>query len=114
MSDENGFDIIEPDDYVPPGEVVTLSYSRSAEIKDLFTALAKAQGMFAAADKSTKGQYGMYATLNDILSATKDGREQNNLALIQIPSNGEGQTIAVTSILGHSSGQWIESTLGMA
>ena len=95
------------------GEIVAISYRRSAQLGELFTALAKAQAEFAAAEKSGTAQYGGYPTLNSVLEATKDGRHHNNLALIQIPSNGDGNVITVTTILGHASGQWIESTLGM-
>jgi hypothetical protein len=96
------------------GEVIVMTYRRSTEIHELFTALAKAQGVFSGAEKAATGNFGKYATLDSVLEATKQGREQNSLALIQFPSNGDGNSVTVTTLLGHSSGQWLESTLSCA
>jgi hypothetical protein len=97
------------------------SYRRSSAIAELFTALAKAQGQFQMADRAGEneafkrgGKASTYATLASALEATKEGRSANGLALVQIPSNGAGNNISVTTILGHSSGQWLESTFSVA
>jgi hypothetical protein len=97
------------------------SYRRSSAIAELFTALSKAQGQFQMADRAGEneafkrgGKVSTYATLAAALEATKEGRAANGLALVQIPSNGAGNNISVTTILGHSSGQWLESTFSVA
>jgi hypothetical protein len=97
------------------------SYRRSSAIAELFAALAKAQGQFEMADRAGEndafrrgGKVATYATLASALEATKEGRTANGLALVQIPSNGAGNNISVTTILGHSSGQWLESTFSVA
>jgi hypothetical protein len=97
------------------------SYRRSSAIAELFTALSKAQGQFQMADRAGEneafkrgGKASTYATLAAALEATKEGRAANGLALVQIPSNGAGNNISVTTILGHSSGQWLESTFSVA
>lgn len=95
------------------GKVITQFYRRSAEIKELFLALAKAQAMFSAAPKDGTGNFGKYATLESVIETTKEGRKENDLAIVQIPGNIHGNHISVTTILGHSSGQWIESTFAV-
>ena len=75
-------------------------------------ALAKAQGAFEAAEKAGKNNFGKYATLESVFEATKTGRQENGLAVVQLPGN-IGDAVAVTTILGHSSGQWIESVFAV-
>jgi hypothetical protein len=87
-------------------------YRRSRELGELFAALAKAQGAFEAAEKAGKNNFGKYATLESVFEATKTGRQENGLAVVQLPGN-IGDAVAVTTILGHSSGQWIESVFAV-
>ncbi len=96
------------------GEIVSTYYSRSAQLNELFAAHAKAQATFEPAEKAGKSNFGKHATLESVLEATAKGRAENHLALIQMPGNGDNHNIAVTTILGHSSGQWVESRLQMA
>jgi hypothetical protein len=93
-------------------EPETVLYRRSPELNELFAALAKAQGAFAPAEKAGQSNFGKHATLESVLEATKDGRQSNGLAIIQIPGN-LGDAVAVTTILGHASGQWIESVFAV-
>ena len=98
------------------GEIISTFYSRSPELNELFSALANAQGEFESAKRAATNPHfkSKYATLEAVLEATADGRKNNKLALIQMPGNGNGNNIAVTTILGHSSGQWIESRFEVA
>lgn len=95
-------------------ETIEMTYRRSEQISDLFTALGKAQGLFANAEKVGENPHfhSRYATLEAVIEATKQGRVDNNLVVIQMPVNIE-DAIGVTTLLGHSSGQWIESTLAV-
>ena len=103
-----------PEDYdANTGEIVERFYRRSRELNELFSALSKAQSVFPAAEKDGNGNFGKYATLASVFEATKEGRQQNSLAVIQMPGNGSGNHITVTTVLGHSSGQWIESTISI-
>jgi hypothetical protein len=103
------------------GEIVSVNYRRSTELNELFSALAKAQTVFAAAERAGEnkflkkegtGKAHTYATLESVLEATKEGRDKNSLAIIQMPGN-TGENIAITTLLGHSSGQWIESSFAV-
>src|SRR5882724_1333332 len=96
------------------GEIVTALYRRSGELGELFAALAKAQGMFASAEKAGDNPHfrSKYATLETVVEATRKGRDANNLAVLQMPGN-LGDAVAVTTLLGHASGQWIESTFAV-
>lgn len=93
---------------------LTATYRRSQQIELLFTALAKAQASFTHAEKAGDNPHfhSRYATLETVLDATKKGRAENSLAVIQMPVNLP-DTIGVTTLLGHSSGQWIESTIAV-
>jgi hypothetical protein len=97
------------------GEIIAAYHRRSAECGELYGALAKAQGTFVPADRSGKNPHfrSTYATLEAVISASREGCAANGLAIMQLPGN-IGENIAVTTILGHSSGQWIESTFYMA
>jgi hypothetical protein len=105
--------------------IVGMTYRRSSEISELFGALAKAQASYGALEKtktaSVKGQsrrgteyeYSYtYATLADTIEATK-ALHENGISVMQFPVV-LGEKIAITTLLGHQSGQWIESTIEAA
>jgi hypothetical protein len=92
----------------------TTQYRRSLRLDALFAALAKAQGQFESAEKTRENAHfhSKYTTLETVMEATREGRKANGLAVIQMPVN-QGDEVAVITLLGHSSGQWIESTLSV-
>jgi hypothetical protein len=96
------------------GEVTAVSYRHSEQLDQLFAALCKAQAVFEAAEKSGDNPHfrSKYATLESALEATKKGRSENGLCVLQLPCNIQN-AIGVTTLLGHSSGQWIESTIAI-
>ena len=96
------------------GEVLDFGYRHSAELNELFTALNKAQAVFESAEKSGLNPHfrSKYATLESVLEATKKGRAENGLAIIQMPTNYRN-AIGVITLLGHVSGQWIQSTVSV-
>lgn len=86
----------------------------------LYAALAKFQGVVPAVEKNrtanipTKsgGSYSYaYADLGDIWSAIRKPLADNNLAVVQLLSGGEQGKTRLTTIIGHSSGQELRSTL---
>ncbi len=80
----------------------------------LFAALAKAQGDIAAAEASqtnTHFDY-TYANLQNCLDACRKPLSDNELAVIQRPTIDDG-VVHMHTILGHSSGQFIEDTMPM-
>lgn len=90
---------------------INQSSYRSAELKDLFTALAKAQAEMQTAGLSAENPYfkTRYADLAAIVKASRPALTKNGLSIIQqIITNDEGHTYLHT-MLCHCSGQWVES-----
>lgn len=84
---------------------------RSGELKDLFTALAKAQAEMQTAGLSSENPYfkTRYADLAAIVKASRPALTKNGLSIIQqIITSDEGHTYLHT-LLCHASGQWVES-----
>ncbi|CAN5155004.1 ERF family protein [soil metagenome] len=84
---------------------------RSAELKDLFTALAKAQSEMQTAGLSAENPYfkTRYADLAAIVKASRPALTKYGLSIIQqIITSDEGHTYLHT-LLCHISGQWVES-----
>lgn len=86
---------------------------KSEQVNELFTALAKAQGELEAAIKdSTNPHYRFYyADLNSVWNACRKALSKNNLCVLQTHEPSEKGTLRTITTLGHSSGQWISSTL---
>lgn len=100
--------------FLPPQEVhVHLTHSH--EIGKLAGALAKAQGSFETVTKDAKNPFfkSRYADLATVISATSKALSANDLAFIQSPGNVTGKSLTLTSILAHSSGEWIRGELEM-
>jgi hypothetical protein len=110
----------------PPAAIVPeVSYEftpprRSAEIKNLAMALAKAQKALKPALKtsenpffSKEGRKATYADLAAHIEAAKDALADNDLAVLQ-PASAHGQLVCITTILVHgASGEFIEQDLVM-
>lgn len=87
--------------------------SRSIELNELFSALAKSQSEMNIAGMTSSNPFfkSKYADLAEIVRASRPALSKNNLSIIQqILPNEDGQLLLHT-ILGHSSGQWIESRM---
>lgn len=83
---------------------------KSEQINELAKALAKAQADIEKARKSSKNPHykSSYADLSDIIDACRDALSENGLSVSQWPDVIEGEK-GLTSILMHTSGQWISS-----
>lgn len=84
---------------------------RSDELKDLFTALAKAQAEMDTAELSSENPFfkTRYADLAAIVKASRPALTKHGLSIIQqIITHEDGQTMLHT-LLCHNSGQWVES-----
>lgn len=93
--------------------VVTEKPSRSADLKELFTALSKAQAEMKAASLNCENPYfkSSYADLSEIVKVSRPALAKNGLCVIQqILPNEEGHNV-LHCILSHSSGQWIETRM---
>lgn len=83
----------------------------SDDLKELFTALSKAQGEMSVAGLNKQNPYfkSRYADLTSVVQAARPSLYKNGLTVIQqIMTNEDGASVLHT-ILGHNSGQFIES-----
>jgi hypothetical protein len=90
-----------------------LPQSESESIKELATALAKAQGVIegAVADSENPHWKSKYADLYSVWGACREPLTSNGLSVVQLPRT-EGTKCYVMTMLMHSSGQWIKGELG--
>jgi hypothetical protein len=88
----------------------TDSYS-STETKDLYAALAKAQGEYPVIGYNRENPYfkSKYTDLDGILKAVRPALSKNNLSFIQQLRIVEGGATVMHTIITHATGQWIES-----
>lgn len=80
----------------------------SNSIGEIAKALSNAQSMISNVKKSKKGVYCKYADLTDCLNAIRKPFEKQELAIVQLPTIKNDKKI-LTTVLMHSSGQWIKS-----
>lgn len=87
---------------------------RSEEIGKLAEALAKAQAgiRFAVKDATNPHFKSKYADLAAVWEACREPLSTNGLSVAQFPS-AEGAKVTLTTVLMHSSGQWISQDLTM-
>ena len=83
---------------------------KSESIKELLTALAKAQGKISAAKKDSTNPHfkSKYSDLASCWDAIREPLSSNGLSLSQWVSTSE-KGINLITMLGHSSGEWISS-----
>lgn len=87
--------------------------SKSATLKELFTALAKAQAEIRAAGLTSENPYfkSNYADLAEVIRVSRPALSKFGLSVIQqILCNEHGQNMLHT-VLAHTSGEWIESRM---
>jgi ferredoxin len=84
--------------------------NKSDSIKELATALAKAQGEIENASKSTANAFfkSKYADLAECLNTVRPVLSKHGLSLSQFPSFDNG-IASVESIIMHSSGEWLSN-----
>lgn len=84
----------------------------SGNVGELFAALAKAQGGMKGAVKDSVNPFfkSKYADLAAVWEACREHLAMYELCVIQGVS-AEAAKVTVTTVLGHSSGQWVRDTL---
>jgi len=84
---------------------------RSESINELATALSKAQGEMHASGKTGTNPFfkHAYATFDDVLAAVKKPLANNGLSFVQLIDQQDGTSV-LTTILIHSSGQYMSSS----
>jgi hypothetical protein len=85
----------------------------SENINELATALAKAQGSLEGAKKDSANPHfkSKYADLASVWDACRDALSKNSLSVVQLPGECADGKIEMTTMLLHSSGQWISERL---
>jgi hypothetical protein len=81
---------------------------QSNDVGQIAAALARAQKNMGNATKDAKNEHlrSKYATLASVREACQMPLANEEIAIVQLPAT-EGDKIAVTTMLIHSSGQWI-------
>ena len=85
---------------------------RSETINEISAALAKAQGMLRPAIKDTINPFfkSVYADLAAIIDVIREPLSSNGLAILQSIETDAGDVV-ITTLLSHTSGQWVETAL---
>lgn len=84
--------------------------NKSESIAALAAALTKAQGAVRVAQKNRRNPHlkNDYSDLSAIWQACRAALSSNGIAAIQQVTAADGQRVAITTLLTHSSGEWIE------
>ena len=89
---------------------------KSEQVNELAAALAKAQGQLEGAKKSSNNPFfkSKYADLAECWNTCREALTANEISVIQMPEEiNENGRLNITTMLAHSSGQYISSTLTM-
>lgn len=86
----------------------------SPTIGKIADALAKAQGKIKGAVKDSENPHfrAKYADLASVWDACREQLSANGIAVIQVPSGGP-EVVSITTLLAHSSGEWIRGELSL-
>jgi len=96
----------------PPIRILDSRNEHSASIAKISAAMAKAQGAMGGAVKDSANPFfkSKYADLESVWGACRKQLAENEIAVFQLPS-AAGNKVAITTLLGHASGEWIRNTL---
>lgn len=83
----------------------------SETINEIAAALAKAQGEMAGAKKDSTNPHfrSKYADLASVWEACRGALSSNGIAVVQALQSDDPEIVGVTTVLTHSSGQWMSS-----
>jgi len=86
---------------------------QSESIKELSTALAKAQGALKPAVKDSLNPHfkSKYADLASVWEACREPLSSNGLAIVQFPASFENNVMTLITRITHSSGEWLQQTM---
>jgi len=81
----------------------------SESVKELATALSKAQGQIKGALKDSANPFfkSKYADLSSVVEAIRTAWSANGLSYVQCVEHSEKQEVAIETVILHSSGEWI-------
>lgn len=92
-----------------------MNLAHSEQLDQLGAALAKAQAEVKGAAKDSTNPFfkSKYADLGAVWDACREPLTRNGLSIIQVPGfDAATQTVRVTTVLLHASGQWIRGEAG--
>lgn len=100
-----------PENYL--WKVNTPQPNQSAELNELFAALSKAQNEMDIAGLDAKNPFfkSKYATLAELMRASRPSLCKYGLSVIQQVIINHDQTHTLTTKLAHASGQWLQSCM---
>jgi hypothetical protein len=83
----------------------------SENLNELAAALSKTQAMLQGAVKDAKNDHfkSRYADLASCWDACREALAANGLSVVQLPE-GDGSVVTMTTMLLHTSGQWVSCT----
>ena len=89
--------------------------NKSDDIKELALALSKTQAILKGALKDSNNPFfkSKYADLASVWEACREPLAANGLSVVQMPCNDTPDSVALETILMHTSGQWISSVFSM-
>lgn len=93
-----------------------VDYSQSPTVGKIAEALSKAQAEMKGAVKDSANPHlkNKYADLASVWDAWRPCGPKNGLAIVQPPGTAENGVAKVTTVLLHTSGEWIRSTLAVS
>lgn len=83
---------------------------KSEQINELAAALVKAQGEITSANKDNSAYGYKYADLATVIEAVKPALNKNGISFTQLIEESDEKSVKVTTLLIHTSGQFIGST----
>lgn len=83
----------------------------SSSVSNLFAALSKFQGDLQPVLKKNHGHRHKYADINAVLDAIRPLLKEHELSISQHPHADEHGNQCLMTILGHSSGEWMSSSM---
>ena len=94
---------------------VDLGGTQSPGLKNLFTAMAKAQAQLetASRDKDNPFFKSKYADLGEVWKACRVALTSNGISVLQFPIHSEDGKVHLETILAHSSGESISRTFSV-
>jgi len=84
--------------------------NKSEKINELATALVKAQAEFGEPKRTKEGYGYFYAPMEEVRRAVIKPLTSNGLSVVQLPCDGDNLSVSVSTMLVHTSGQFIEAS----
>jgi len=87
----------------------------SPSVKELATALAIVQGQLTFAKKDSKNPFfkSNYADLESVWDACRELLSANGLAIMQFPGDYVDGNMTLTTVMTHSSGEWVAQNMSL-